>query len=137
MFSPSARCVFLSVFFCMFAASTYTQNPAANWEVVGAGDFNRDGKTDLVVQSLSTRQISILTMNRTVITGSIPVNPTLPANWKVVGVGDYSDDGYPDLLVQNTAGRRLSALIMNGAVLTSSVPITPTLPDGWFVVGPK
>jgi hypothetical protein len=49
------------------------------------GDYDGDGKPDLVVQNNITQRISLLTVVNMKITASKPISPGLEAGWKMVG----------------------------------------------------
>ena len=74
-----------------------------NWEVVGLGDLNGDGREDLVWVNRSTQRIVVWLMNGTTIENSYFVNMSLPTppaghKWKLLAVKDISGNGQPDLL---------------------------------------
>jgi len=74
-----------------------------NWEVVGRGDLNIDGREDLVWVNRVTQRIVVWLMNGTTIENSYFVNMALPAppdgrRWKLLAVKDISGNGQPDLL---------------------------------------
>ena len=80
-------------------------NPGPDWKVVGTGDFNGDGKSDILFQN-TDGQAAIWEMNGTnpIAGGSRWVANPGP-DWKVVGTGDYNGDGKSDILFQNTGGQ--------------------------------
>jgi len=56
-----------------------------NWEIVGTGDFNSDGKTDILWRNKSTGQNVVWLMNGTTY-GSYTWLPDVPdTNWEIVG----------------------------------------------------
>lgn len=58
-----------------------------NWKIVGAADFNGDGKPDLVWQNQATGALVLWTMdgpNRTSVTVLNP-SPVSGTTWKIVG----------------------------------------------------
>ena len=58
-------------------------NPGPAWHVVGTGDFNSDGKTDLVLQN-NSGAIAVWDMNGSTISQSgVLANPG--PTWSVVG----------------------------------------------------
>ena len=81
-------------------------NPGPDWKVVGTGDFNGDGKSDILFQN-TDGQAAIWEMNGTnpIAGGSQWVGANPGPDWKVVGTGDYNGDGKSDILFQNTGGQ--------------------------------
>jgi probable HAF family extracellular repeat protein len=97
-------------------------NPfGAGWSVVGAGDFNGDGKTDLVWQRASDGLIELSYMNGTsIIGGGAVANNPFGAGWSVVGVNDFNGDGRPDLVLRHASDGLTVDLTLNGPTATSS-----------------
>jgi len=64
--------------------------------LIGAADFNGDGKPDYVLQNTSTRQTTIWYLNNNVfVSGAF--GPTVPAGWSLVEVeGVCESCGYWD-----------------------------------------
>jgi hypothetical protein len=92
------------------------QGGVAGWYVVATGDFNGDGKPDLVWQN-DARQVAVWYM------GGAQGNTFLwwdwlsstgVTGWRVVGTGDFNGDGKPDLVWQNDA-RQVVVWYMGGA----------------------
>jgi hypothetical protein len=82
----------------------------ANGEVFGNmagdfGDFDRDGRLDLVATRYSRQPVSLYRNRQSVFTdvaaASGLAQPTLaPVKWGV-GFGDFDNDGWPDILIAN------------------------------------
>jgi hypothetical protein len=91
------------------------QPPSADWRVAGMGDFNRDGKPDILLQhrgsgSLKSAMV-IWMMDGLTRLYSVLVNPMQPyddpdnpeptdLDWRVLGMGDSDGDRFVDLLFQ-------------------------------------
>ena len=74
------------------------------------GDFNGDGKADLVVQGSNT--VSVLLRN----TANTGFDPKVDvATGYSVSVGDFNGDGKTDLAIANTGSNTISVLLRNGA----------------------
>src|SRR6202011_2184441 len=76
-------------------------NPGPSWHVVGTGDFNADGKADIIWQNVDG-QPAIWEMNGTsIIGGGLLPNPG--ASWQVIGAGNYNNTMHPDIVFLNTS----------------------------------
>ena len=76
----------------------------AGWSVVGAGDFNGDGKPYLVWQNDGTWEVVVWYIGGPQGNSRLGWNnlaSTDVAGWSVVGAGDFNGDGKPDLVWQN------------------------------------
>jgi len=109
--------------------------PQAGWKLVAIGDFNSDGKSDLVFQSQTTNQISIWFMNAQYYQSGVLMPYTPPTGWVVAGAGDFNGDGQTDLAFQNVNTGQVAIWFMNGAVYSSGAIVTTTVAPGWALVG--
>jgi hypothetical protein len=110
-----------------------------NWQIAGVGDFNADGKPDILWWNRTMGGISVWFMNGTTQTSSSWLTPSAVAdtNWQIAGVGDYNADGKPDILWQNQATGEISVWFMNGTTQASSSYFTPGVvgDTNWKIVG--
>jgi subtilisin-like proprotein convertase family protein len=99
------------------------------------GDFNRDGKADLLLQH-NNGTMAAWFMNGTTVTGGAFFNPsTAGTGWKLITSADFNRDDSPDLLFQHTDGS-LAIWYMNGMNLLSGALVSPAYPGtGWSAVG--
>ncbi|MCW3095457.1 MAG: hypothetical protein JWL77_1075 [Chthonomonadaceae bacterium] len=109
--------------------------PASGWKVVGIGDFNGDGKSDLVFQNQTTNQIAIWFMNNYVYLGGVLMPFTPPTGWTVAGVGDFNADGFPDIAFQNQTTGQIVLWYMNNSTYVGGTLLTTVPASGWKVVG--
>jgi len=90
------------------------------WKIVGTGDFNGDGHSDIVWENTTTGQRSIWLMNGTSIIGFGDLG-TVGTAWHIAMVADFNGDGQSDLLWENRTTGDRAIWIMNGTTHASSV----------------
>jgi hypothetical protein len=115
---------------------TTVPNPDV-WKVAGNGDYNGDGKSDILWRHAVTGQNHMYLMDSATITSSLSVT-TVPSPdvWKVAGNGDYDGDGKSDILWRNESTGQNHLYLMNGAAIASSVSTTTVpSPNVWKVAG--
>ncbi len=100
--------------------------PALNYgagvgpSAVAKGDFNSDGKMDLVVANQTGNNVSVLTGNGDG-SFSTPINYAAGNGPRAVVTGDFNGDGKLDIAVADAAGNNISVLINNGAGFNAPV----------------
>jgi uncharacterized repeat protein (TIGR01451 family) len=93
------------------AAAAYNSGTTAN--AVAVGDFNGDGKPDLVTANSVANTVSVLLGNGDG-TFAAPVNYAVAQQPIAVAVGDFNNDGKPDLAVVSNYANSVSILLGNG-----------------------
>lgn len=80
------------------ANSTSLGNVDSTWNMIGTGDFNGDGKADILWQKNEGNMVIWNDGNdqKVVDAGFAPSN-----EWQIVGIGDFSGDGNADILWRN------------------------------------
>jgi hypothetical protein len=113
----------------------------AGWKVVGAGDFDRNGAQDLVLQNTATGEVVVnyYAVGGTTVTSSAVLNSGAgTAGWSVVAVADQNGDGTPDLIWQNSSTGQVNVNYYGGpggATLTGyAVMNSGAGTAGWRVV---
>ena len=126
----------------MLGSVWLSQDGAPGWSVVGARDFNSDGRTDLVWQNDATRQVVVWYLGGVSgeqFLGSAYLASDSVPGWTAAGTGDFNGDGKIDLVWQNDATRDVVVWYMggaNGAVYLGAGWLTAgAAADYWRLVG--
>ena len=92
------------------------------WQVRGVGDFNGDGKTDILWQNKAAATYSISLLDGATSLGEIPLSGA--ALGQLQGVGDFNGDGKTDLLWRNslTGANTIELSSGSGFAQTISLP---------------
>ena len=101
-----------------------------DWHVVGTGDFNGDGRDDILWRNDSGQLTDWLrTANGSFLSNVFSVY--VPTDWSVAATGDFNGDGYTDVLWRQDTGQLTDwlgsasgGLIDNGEPLLDLVPPT-------------
>jgi hypothetical protein len=102
------------------------------WQMVGTGDFDRDGRPDILWRHDFSGENVLWYMNGTVLTTGTFLTPSaLPdVRWKMAGVADFNGDGKPDILWHHSSSGEVVLWYMDGSVLTGGTFTSPSaLPD--------
>ena len=85
------------------AANRVTLNPA--WQTAGVGDFDGDGRADILMRLANGRWRYYPMDGRQVLPGNggaaLPADPA----WRTAGVGDFDGDGKADVLLRRLDGQ--------------------------------
>ncbi|HEX4812386.1 MAG TPA: S8 family serine peptidase, partial [Nonomuraea sp.] len=108
--------------------------PDNTWQIKGVGDFNGDGRTDILWRHVGGA-LYIWPMNGTDIVGPTYLDP-IPLAWQPQAVADFNGDGRADILWReaNFAGQTYLWL-MNGAALMAAGYTASFADQTWQVHG--
>jgi hypothetical protein len=97
------------------------------------GDFNGDGKSDIVWRNYGSGQNAIWYMDGLTVIGGGAFNPA-PSDWAIVGVGDVNGDGKPDIVWRNTTSGSNAVWYMDGLNVIGGGAFNAA-PTSWAIVG--
>jgi hypothetical protein len=105
------------------------------WRVTGVGDFDGDGKADIVWRHGASGQNYVYPMDGTTIKPTEGYLRSVPdLNWQIVAVGDYDGDGKSDLLWRNVSTGENYLYPMDGTAIKPSEGYLRTVSDpSWRV----
>lgn len=112
--------------------------PDTDWHIVGTGDADRDGKTDLFWHHRTLGNVRVWLMNGVNWIGNSHEIALIDPNWQINGVGDADGDGRPDLLWHNQATGELKVYLMDGLAVRAGLLMNPShVVTDWQIVAPR
>jgi hypothetical protein len=107
-----------------------------HWKIVGTGDLNADGYSDIVWRHDTEGWLGYWTLVNNSVTGTgyLSINKNGDLNWTIKGLGDVNGDGYADLIWQHTNGS-IAVWTMRGATVlaTQLFSISGTGDPNWKI----
>jgi hypothetical protein len=111
------------------------QTVPAGWQVVGIDDFNADGKSDIIIQTQTTGQLTLWAMDGLTRIDEVSLLAT-NTPWRVGATGDFNGDGQADIIWQHPSTGQLYVWLMDGPNMIDEGYPSPAQVDlRWKVVG--
>jgi hypothetical protein len=111
------------------------RNVTATFDQKAGGDFNGDGKADILWRNASTGENLIWYMNGVTRTGGAYLTTLADLNWAIVGTGDFTGDGKADILWRNASTGEDLIWFMNGVAHTGEAYLATVSDLSWTIVG--
>lgn len=110
-------------------ASSYPIASMTNlaWKVAGVGDFDGDGRSDILWRNSATGQNTIWRSATT----QIPVTTVSNLAWKIAAVGDFNGDGRSDIFWRNSSTG--ANVVWDSGSATTSRTLTSVTDQSWQV----
>jgi hypothetical protein len=107
-----------------------------DWGVAGIGDFDGDGKADILWRNASNGENYIYLMNGAAIAGEGYIRTVADQGWQVAGVGDFDGDGKDDILWRNMVTGENYLYAMDALAIKPGEGYLRTVADqSWRVAG--
>ncbi len=91
----------------------FPQNLGTDWSLLGTGDVDGDGRSDVIWRATSTGQVAVWLMSGAGSIASVTFPGVLSATqWELAGVGDLDGDGHADILWRDTGTGQVRAWYM-------------------------
>lgn len=111
-------------------------NSNTSWQVItGGGDYNGDGKSDILWENVNNGQVYEYQMNGTSVIASSFIGNNTDPSWQVVSSGDFYGNGESDILFQNVNSGQVYEWEMNGFSVIGSGFVGNNTSPSWQVVG--
>jgi CARDB/FG-GAP-like repeat/RTX calcium-binding nonapeptide repeat (4 copies)/Bacterial pre-peptidase C-terminal domain/Lipase (class 3) len=113
-----------------------TVNAADGWHFQDVGDFNGDGKSDLLLLNDTTHGAAVWLMDGTQAIAKPQIGTiNAAAGWHYDGLRDFNGDGKTDLLLDNSSTHGVAVWLMDGTQVTANPQVgTVNAADGWHLV---
>ena len=99
------------------------------------GDFNADGRPDILWRNQSTGADATWWMNGTTLTGGASLPAVTDVNWQVVGTSDFNADDSVDVLWRHRITGDNLVWFMNGTTISSGAVLSAVRDVNWQIVG--
>ncbi len=108
----------------------------SNWRMQGVGDFNQDGRADILWRNYVTGENIVWYMNGGERLGvESLVNTGTPTQWEIQGVGDFNQDGQPDILWRNQVTGENRLWLMEQLAAAQNLVLLQVVNLNWRIQG--
>ncbi|MGE5340214.1 MAG: SBBP repeat-containing protein [Candidatus Omnitrophota bacterium] len=110
-------------------------NTNLNDQIVGTGDFNGDGKEDILWRNKTRGNNFVWLMNGTTYIKTAALTALTPLTWEIAGTGDFNGDGYVDILWRDTKTGANKVWAMKGTTRLKEIALKSEANKAWGIGG--
>ena len=108
---------------------------STDWKVAGIGDFDGDGREDIIWRNQTGAISEWLSQPNTQFAWNPHAAYQLSLDWQVAGVGDFNGDGRDDIMWRHSSGVMSEWLGQAGGTFAWNSKAAYQLPSNWKAVG--
>jgi hypothetical protein len=106
----------------------------SGWQIIGFGDFNGDGKTDIFWRNYDTGATSAWLIDGESVQYTEYATVSQSSGWRIAGFGDFNGDGNTDVFWHNLSNGETSAWLFDrGQVIQYTQYGTLRWSSGWRI----
>ncbi|MBF0316915.1 MAG: VCBS repeat-containing protein [Nitrospirae bacterium] len=109
-------------------------SPGRDWVVAGVGDFDGDGRDDIIFRHEGIGKLAIWLMDGTTARASMVQLPLKDPQWRIARVGDFDGDGKADILYKNVRTGDVAIWFMDGTTVKDAKIVATVADDSWHIV---
>jgi hypothetical protein len=118
-----------------FELKTLTASLLLTWQVAATGDFNGDGRDDIVFRHASGTVSEWLGQaNGGYVNNHAIASAQVGTDWKILGSGDFNGDGRDDVLWRHSSGALTNWLGQANGSFVGNAAASTSVGTSWHVV---
>jgi len=106
-----------------------------DWQLVATGDFNNNGKVDILWRNTATGANQVWLMNGATRSSIVNLPAQTNLNWQIVATGDFDNDGNTDILWRRSDNGNNSVWFMDGTTYVSTKGLAALTTLSWKICG--
>jgi chitodextrinase len=115
-------------------AAAFSTVADATWSIAGVGDFDGNGKADVLWHNSASGANVIWLMNGSAIVSDVAAGSMTDPAWSVAAVSDFDGDGKADILWRNAATGAVTLWLMNSGTVTGNAAGFAAMADlNWII----